>query len=224
MPKIGMEPIRRAEAINAALECFCDYGLDGTTLEMVAKRAGFSKGIVAYYFKTKRQLTLECLKAFMSSYQMKIGSSITKEMSPVDMVKVVVDISLPPLDEANDDGINVSTLDGVEQIRLPEKKIANLFGQFLSKSASDEEMKTILKEIYAVDIQGMAKLIEYAKKAHQAEHIDEQKMGYALLALIYGLSFFRIVGFMPPGETDNRDVAYHYINLLLGGKENGKSE
>jgi TetR/AcrR family transcriptional repressor of bet genes len=211
-----MEPIRRAEAINAALECFCDHGLDGTTLEMVAKRAGFSKGIVAYYFKTKRQLTLECLKAFMSSYQMKIGSSISKEMSPVEMVKVVVDVSLPPLDEENDDSINVSTLDGVEKIRLPEKKIANLFGQFLSKSASDEEMKTILREIYAVDIEGMSKLIEYAKKAHQAEHIDEKETGYALLALIYGLSFFRIVGFMPPGMTDNRDVAYHYINLLLG--------
>lgn len=216
MPKVGMEPIRRAEAINAALECFCEYGLDGTTLEMVAKKAGFSKGIVAYYFKTKRQLTLECLKEFMSSYQLKIGSSITKEMSPVEMVKVVVDVSLPPLNVENNDSINVSTLDGVEKIRLPEKKIANLFGQFLSKSANDEEMKIILRDIYAMDIEGMSKLIEYAKKAHQAEHIDEKQTGYALLAMIYGLSFFRIVGFMPPGETDNRNIAHHYINLLLG--------
>ncbi len=50
MPKIGMEPIRKAEAINAALDCFCDYGIDKTTLDMVAQRAGFSKGILAYYF------------------------------------------------------------------------------------------------------------------------------------------------------------------------------
>jgi len=41
MPKVGMEPIRRAEAINAALECFCEYGIDRTTLDMVAQKAGF---------------------------------------------------------------------------------------------------------------------------------------------------------------------------------------
>jgi TetR/AcrR family transcriptional regulator, transcriptional repressor of bet genes len=216
MPKVGMEPVRKAEAINAALECFCDNGIDKTTLEMVAQKAGFSKGIVAYYFKTKRQLTLECLKAFMSSYNLKIGSSITKDMTPEQMVKVVVDISLPPLDEESDDKINVSVLEGVEKICLPEKKIANLFGQFLSKSAIDDEIKTILGEIYAADIEGITKLIEYAKKAYQADHLDEKETAYALLAMIYGLSFFRIVGFMPPGEPDNRDVAFHYINLLLG--------
>ena len=216
MPKVGMEPVRRAEAINAALECFCDYGIDKTTLDMVAQRAGFSKGVVAYYFKTKRQLTLECLKTFMSSYNLKIESSITKDMTPEQMVKVVVDISLPPLDEENDSAINVSVLDGVEKICLPEKKIANLFGQFLSKSANDEEIKTILSGIYTTDIEGITKLIEYAKKVYKADDLDENEAAYAFLAMIYGLSFFRIIGFMPAGKADNRDVAFHYINHLIG--------
>lgn len=216
MPKIGMEPIRRAEAINAALECFCEYGIDKTTLDMVAERAGFSKGVVSYYFKSKRQLTLECLKAFMSSYSLKIGSSITKDMTPEQMVKVVVDISLPPLEEENDCMLNVSVLDGVEKICLPEKKIANLFGQFLSKSANDEEIKTILSGVYTTDIEGITKLIEYAKKFYQTDDLDENETAYALLAMIYGLSFFRIVGFMPSGKTDNRDIAFHFINHLFG--------
>jgi len=216
MPKVGMEPIRRAEAINAALECFCEYGIDRTTLDMVAQKAGFSKGIVAYYFKSKRQLTLECLKAFMGSYSLKIGSSITKDMTPEEMVRVVVDISLPPLGEENDSPINVSVLEGVEKISLPEKKIANLFGQFLSKSAIDEEIKSILSGIYTTDIEGITKLISYAKMVYQAGTIDETESAYTLLAMIYGLSFFRIVGFMPPGKDDNREAAFHYINNLLG--------
>lgn len=216
MPKIGMEPIRRSEAINAALECFCEHGIDRTTLELVAQKAGFSKGIVAYYFKSKRQLILECLKAFMSSYSLKIGSAITMDMTPEEMVRVVVDISLPPLNEQNESPINVSVLDGVEKISLPEKKIANLFGQFLAKSASDEEIKEILSGIYATDIEGISKLIAYAKKECKAEGIDDQEAAYTLLAMIYGLSFFRIVGFMPPGQSDNRGAAYHYISHLLG--------
>lgn len=216
MPKVGMEPIRKAEAINAALECFCEYGIDRTTLDLVAQRAGFSKGIVAYYFKSKRQLILECLKAFMSSYNLKIGSCITKDMTPEQMVKVVVDISLPPLGDDNDSLLNVSTLEGVDKISLPEKKIANLFGQFLSKSANDEEIKAILSGVYATDIEGITKLIAYAKNTYQTDHFDEQEAAYTLLAMIYGLSFFRIVGFMPSGKTDNREVAFHYINQLLG--------
>ena len=216
MPKVGMEPIRRAEAINAALECFCEYGIDRTTLDMVAQKAGFSKGIVAYYFKSKRQLMIECLKAFMGSYSLKIGSSITRDMTPEEMVRVVVDISLPPLDVENDSLINVSVLDGVEKISLPEKKIANLFGQFLSKSAIDPEIKEILSGIYAADIEGITKLISYAKTVYQAERVDEAESAYTLLAMIYGLSFFRIVGFLPPGKEDNREVAFHYINHLLG--------
>jgi TetR/AcrR family transcriptional repressor of bet genes len=64
-----------------------------------------------------------------------------KDMTPEQMVKVVVDVSLPPLSEESENSINVSVLDGVDKICLPEKKIANLFGQFLSKSANDDEIK-----------------------------------------------------------------------------------
>lgn len=137
-------------------------------------------------------------------------------MTPEQMVKVIVDISLPPLDEENNNLINVSFLDGVEKICLPEKKIANLFAQFLSKSATDDEIKTILSGIYATDIEGISKLIEYIKKAYKIDNLDEKETAYALLAMIYGLSFFRIVGFMPTNKTDNRDVAFHYINHLFG--------
>ena len=97
MPKTGMEPVRRAEAINAALECICEVGFDSLTLEMVARKAGLSKGIVAYYFKTKQQLILECLKAFMAAYQLKSKSAIHDDMSPVEMLGVIIDTSLPPL-------------------------------------------------------------------------------------------------------------------------------
>lgn len=215
MPKLGMEPVRKAETINAALECYFEFGIDKTTLDLVAQKAGFSKGIVAYYFKTKRQLLLECLKAFMGAYQLKIGSLLEKDMSPADMVKVIVDISLPPLKEENDNEVNVSVLEGVDKISLPEKKIASLFGQFLSKSANDDEIKTILIEIFRSDVEGITQMIDYAKKALRTESLNEAEAAYTLLALIYGLSLFRIIGFMPPGEDDNRDVAFHYINLLL---------
>ena len=216
MPKVGMEPIRRAEAINAALECICEHGIDKTTLDMVAARAGFSKGIVAYYFKSKKQLVVESLKAFLSSYRQKIGSSITADMPPLQMLGKVVEISLPPLDEEDHNTINVSILDGMEKIRLPQEKIAKLFIQFISKAANDEDLKKIVKEIYAEDVKGIAGLIRNAKKANSAEGLKEDKAAYALLAMIYGLSFFRVSDFMLPGENHNRDIAFGWIDHLFG--------
>lgn len=216
MPKIGMEPIRRAEAINAALDCFCDFGIDRTTLDMVAERAGFSKGIVAYYFKTKHQLTIECLRAFLKSYKMKIKSSITADMTPVKMLRRVIEVSLPPVAGTNTEKINVSDLDGIDKICLPQEKIAKLFSQFMSKAANDDEMQEIMREVYARDVEGISELMRYAKKSCQNESMDENEAAYTLLALIYGLSFFRVTGFMPPGETENRGIAFQYISLLLG--------
>lgn len=216
MPKVGMEPIRRAEAINAALECFCDYGIDKTTLDLVAERAGFSKGVVAYYFKTKHQLTIECLKAFLKSYKMKITSAITKDLTPTQMTRRVIEVSLPLVEEVSEDKVNISVLEGIDKIRLPQQKIAKLFSQFVSKAATDDEMKDIMREVYTEDVEGISQLMQYAKKTYKIENLDDKETAYTLLALIYGLSFFRVTGFMPPGETENRNIAFHYIDLLFG--------
>lgn len=215
MPKIGMEPVRRAETINAALECICEYGIDKTTLDMVAAKAGFSKGIVAYYFKTKRQLVTESLKAFLASYKHKIGSSITRDMPPLQMVKKVVEISLPPLDEEDHAPINVSFPDGAEKIRLPQEKIAKLFIQFISKAANDEELRSIVRDIYTEDVEGISNIIGYAKKLNHTGELNEKKAAYALLAMIYGLSFFRVTNFILPGENDNRDIAFDLVDRLF---------
>jgi TetR/AcrR family transcriptional repressor of bet genes len=215
MPKVGMEPYRRAEAINAALECICEHGIDRITLDMVAAKAGFSKGIVSYYFKSKKQLIVESLKAFLLSYQLKIQNAITKEMQPLQMLKTIIETSLPPINDDNHGRLNVSNLGGPDKINLPEDKIAKIFIQFLAKIASDDELKIILKEVYSSDIEGISSIMLYAKKSYNVEKIDENKAAYGLLAMIYGLSFFRSAGFMPLSENDNREIAFDFIDTLF---------
>jgi TetR/AcrR family transcriptional repressor of bet genes len=215
MPKVGIEPLRRAETINATLECICEVGIDRITLDMVATKAGFSKGIVAYYFKTKKQLVIESLKEFLASYKLKISSLITKDMQPLQMVKTVVEVSLPRIDIENHEPINVSTLGGYEKISLPQEKIAKLFVQFISKATNDEELRQIVRKIYADDITGISALMNGAKKMYHRDELNENNAAYALLAMIYGLSFFRATNFMLPDENDNREIAFEFINRLF---------
>lgn len=216
MPKLGMEPIRRAEAINATLECIYEHGIDGITLDMVAEKAGFSKGIVAYYFKSKRNLVLESLKEFLAAYSLKISTSVKEGMCPLDMVKTVVEVSLPALTGKGEETINVSTLEGAGKIRLPQERIAKVFIQFISMSSIDDELKNIMRQTYENDVEGISLLVRNAKKMSSVNELDEKNAAYAILAMIYGLSFFRINEFMPFGETDNRSIAFEFIDRLFG--------
>lgn len=56
MPKLGMEPIRKAQLIDATLESVERYGLQNTTVATICKIAGLSPGIISHYFGGKQQL------------------------------------------------------------------------------------------------------------------------------------------------------------------------
>jgi TetR/AcrR family transcriptional regulator, transcriptional repressor of bet genes len=216
MPKIGMEPIRRMETINATLECIYEYGIDHITLDMVAAKAGFSKGIVSYYFKSKKNLIHEALKEFLMAYKLKINSDITKDMQPLEMINVIIDVALPPLEKKDQDTINVSTLGGANNIRLPQERIAKIFIQFVAKASIDVDLKKIMQETYRSDVEGISTLMEHVIQVNALGNIDEKKTAYTLFAMIYGLSFFRVNEFMPDQETDNREIAYDYIKKIFG--------
>ena len=225
MPKLGMEPIRKIEAINATLECIYECGIDRITLDMVAEKAGFSKGIVTYYFKSKKNLVLESLKAFLAAYNHKIGASVKKEKTPLDMVKAVVEVALPPVADQNQETINISTMEGAEKIRLPQKRIAKIFVQFISMASVDDDLKKIMRENYTKDVDGIALLIKNAQRVYAADGLDDKEAAYAILAMIFGLSFFRIDDFMPLGEMDNRTIAFDFIDRLFGApSDSGKGK
>ena len=56
MPKLGMQPIRRRQLINATLEAINEVGMHDATVAQIARRAGVSTGIISHYFKDKNGL------------------------------------------------------------------------------------------------------------------------------------------------------------------------
>lgn len=218
MPKVGMEAIRKAAVINAAMECICETGIEGITLDMVATKAGCSKGVVAYYFKTKKQLVLETLKAFLSYYQKKIQSEITKEMTPDKMLQTVLAHGLPPLAEKSEEqykDINVSDLNGIGKMNIPPDKKARLFVQFFSRAVVDSDLQSVIKEVYAKDVAGIASIIDYGVGINTYSKVDSYKAAYGFLALIVGLIFFRVTGFNLQGNEDNRVLSQDYLKNTL---------
>ncbi|MBD8501170.1 TetR/AcrR family transcriptional regulator [Paenibacillus arenosi] len=217
MPKLGMEPIRRAEVINATLTCISIYGIDGMTLDKVAEHADCSKGVVTYYFKNKDNLTVEAFKAFMAYYGQMIQAEIESTMTPAEMMDVTLKHILTPYRDDADKKINVSQLDGTENMYIPYEDQGRLFVQFFSKAAIDPTLQEVVSKSYMADLHGIAKIFDYGNKTGHMSVEDSPSAAYGLLAMVVGLSFFRVANIPPVNGEDNRYICEDYVNRFKGG-------
>lgn len=214
MPKLGMGPKRRAEVVNATLTCISMYGIDGMTLDKVADHANCSKGVVTYYFKNKDHLTIEAFKSFLAYYGLKIESGIEHTMKPGEMMDLALKFMLPPLSDDADRMINVSQLEGVDKMYIPYADQAKLFVQFFSKAMLDRNLQEVVSKSYEADLQGIAKIMEYGNRTGQMSVEDSRDAAYGLMAMVIGLSFFRVANVPPVKDEDNRYICEDYVRRL----------
>ncbi|MDF2682689.1 MAG: transcriptional regulator [Brevibacillus sp.] len=217
MPKVGMEPKRRADVINATLTCISNYGIDGMTLDKVAEYADCSKGVVTYYFKNKDNLTIEAFKSFMAYYGLKIESEMDQTMSAGEMIDVTLKHILPPYRVDTEKRINVSQLDGIEKMFIPHEDQARLFLQFFSKAVLDHNLQEVVSKSYTADLQGIAKIFDYGNRSGHMSVEDSQSAAYGLLAMVVGLSFFRVANISPIKGEDNRYICEDYVSRFTKG-------
>ncbi|SEB99527.1 TetR family transcriptional regulator [Paenibacillus sp. GP183] len=211
MPKLGMEPRRRADVINATLTCISIHGIDGMTLDKVAEYADCSKGVVTYYFKNKDNLTIEAFKSFLAYYGLKIQSEIENTMKAGEMIDVTLKHILPPYRDDTGKRINVSQLDGIEKMFIPHEDQARLFLQFFSKAVLDRNLQEVVSKSYMADLHGIAKIFDYGNKMGDMSVEDSQSAAYGLLAMVVGLSFFRVANIPPINGKDNRYICADYV-------------
>lgn len=214
MPKLGVEPKRRSDVINATLTCICKYGIDGLTLDKVAEQANCSKGVVTYYYKSKDDLLIEALKAFMAYFGSKIESEINSSMTASDMLETVMKYILPVHSVDGGKDINVSQLEGVEKMFISYEDLPILFVQFFSKASSDHRFQKVIAESYMADLQGIVKILEYGNKTSQMRIDDPESAAYGFFAMVVGLSFFRVAKVPPMNGEDNRYLCQNYVKQL----------
>lgn len=56
MPKVGMQPIRRQQLIEATMQAVDQVGMGDASIALIARLAGVSNGIISHYFKDKNGL------------------------------------------------------------------------------------------------------------------------------------------------------------------------
>jgi len=81
---------RKKQILDAALTVYIRFGYHGADMDVVAEEAGLAKGLVYYYFKSKKELFSELL-SWMFSESYSFSSALldnTKAMNPVEQLMV----------------------------------------------------------------------------------------------------------------------------------------
>ena len=68
MPKLGVEPIRKAALINAAIDAVGHAGSLDVTVAQIAKAAGMSPALAHHYFGSKEQIFLAAMRHILSGF------------------------------------------------------------------------------------------------------------------------------------------------------------
>lgn len=96
MPKLGMEPIRRAALIDATIAEIGATGSLDVTVAQIAKRAGVSSGLAHHYFGGKDDILLAAMRRVLVDYGSEVRGRLAAALTPQDRLRAIVEGSFAP--------------------------------------------------------------------------------------------------------------------------------
>lgn len=90
MPKLGMEPIRRAALIKATIDEIGRAGSLDVTVGQIAKRAGMSSALAHHYFGGKEQIFLAAMRHVLSVYAAEVRGKLAEVEGPEARLEALI--------------------------------------------------------------------------------------------------------------------------------------
>lgn len=91
MPKLGMEPIRRRQLIEATVASIATYGYAETTTQRISRTAGVSTGILHHYFGGKAELLEATMRWLMADLRRQVVRRLDHATGPRERLAAVID-------------------------------------------------------------------------------------------------------------------------------------
>lgn len=94
MPKVGMEPLRRKEIIDATIAMIGERrSLDATMLD-ISKRAGVSSGLAHHYFGSKENILFETMRYLLRQMGERVRDAYQNAETPQARLEAIVRVNL----------------------------------------------------------------------------------------------------------------------------------
>lgn len=93
MPKLGVEPMRRAALVKAAIAEIGAQGTLAVTVSQIARRAGVSGALAHHYFGGKEQILVGAMRHVMAEYRAEVLDALGRADHPAARVRAIVEAS-----------------------------------------------------------------------------------------------------------------------------------
>jgi TetR/AcrR family transcriptional repressor of bet genes len=90
MPKLGMEPIRRAALVDATITEIGENGTLDVTVSQIAKRAGMSSALAHHYFGSKEQIFIAAMRHTLSLYGAGVRGALAMAKGPRGRIEAII--------------------------------------------------------------------------------------------------------------------------------------
>ena len=96
MPRKGIEPLRRAALVQAAIGEIAERGSADTTVARIAKRAGVSGALAHHYFGSKERILLAAMRHILAVYGAEVRGALAMADTPAERLRAIVRVSFSP--------------------------------------------------------------------------------------------------------------------------------
>ncbi|AZL58501.1 transcriptional regulator BetI [Tabrizicola piscis] len=96
MPKLGMEPIRKAALVKATIVEIGRIGSLDVTVSQIAKRAGMSSALAHHYFGSKEEMFLAAMRHILTLYGAEVRGALAAVKGDEGRIKAILYASFSP--------------------------------------------------------------------------------------------------------------------------------
>ena len=93
MPKIGAEPARRRQLINAALYVIGESGSLDVSVKAIAEKAGMSSALAFHYFGGKNEIVTETMRFLLADLTKNFRSRLVGKVDPHQRLDAILEAS-----------------------------------------------------------------------------------------------------------------------------------
>jgi AcrR family transcriptional regulator len=183
---------RKEKIFKAAVKCFNDKGYYETTIDAIAAKAKASKGLIYYYFKSKKELFLELFQYRVSKYFEQIKKYIEEEKHPDARLKMFINKS--------------------SQILKENEDFFKFCLEFLSLGVREPEIRNVMTIFYKDSTDTFKQLLEEGVKSGRFKDLGSDRVARTIYFLFMGV-FFTYYSVNVDFDL-NKQHKFHINNIL----------
>lgn len=191
MGRPNLTAVRRREIFDAFEECILKFGLEGSTLELIADQAGMKRSVVRHYTGNREELIRDFVDDFIRRTQQAQDEALCETQPEVAFGNLIDLIAGPRFADPREDA---------------------LLDALMAASHRDPELRAQLREVYRTFRRAIAKHLRATSPSASAPAI--RQAAHALMCLAYGHATMSDLGLATHELRHVRDAAHSILDSL----------